>query len=375
LDEVSSLISGNGTYSYGQVEYMVTLLIGELEEANSKVVEAASSVNSTTSTVTGLTTSLSELSGSLSDLSESLTTIQTNLESLAVSDASVVSSPITTNIETVNSGDSHLDYMFPILLTLIVMFLSIMLGCTLVMIEKGNQAYVRNYLIPVKKVTFVLATVLTNLVIIIAQLIVILVIALLFMPESISTFPFIFLALVFAATVFSLIGMVIGYAFSSEETGILASISTGSFFLFVSGVILPVEGMSEGLREITKLNPFVLTQNIIREMFIFQGTLFSVWEDFLILFFYGLFLFLLIMVIDSIVRKRIMERIMYTKHKKERQKEQHMKERAEARKKAIERGDYKPHKKKLELHDEEYYTIKIKKPPAFIKIFSRRKKK
>lgn len=376
LEEVISLISGNGTYSYGQVEYMVAVLISELDEANSLVQSAADSVNDTTSTVSDLTISLSELSSSLSELSESLSTIETNLESLDVSDASVVSSPITTNLETINSGDSHLDYLFPVLLTLIVMFLSIMLGSTLVMIEKGNQAYVRNYLIPVKKITFVLATVLTNLVIIIAQLLIVLIIALLFIPESLSSMPFIFLALIFAATVFSLIGMVIGYVFSSEETGILASISTGSFFLFVSGVILPVEGMSEGLREITKLNPFVLTQNIIREMFIFQGSLLSVWEDFLILFFYGLVLFFLIMVIDSIVRKRIMERIMYTKHKKEREKERRMKERAEARKKAIARGDYHPpQKKKLELHDENYYTIKIRKPPAFVKIFSRRKKR
>ena len=130
--------------------------------------------------------------------------------------------------------------------------------------------------------------------------------------------PLIFLVLLLAALVFSLVGMVVGYLFNSEETSILASISTGSLFLFLSGVILPVEGMSTGLRELTMMNPFMITEKLIREIFIFNSGFMVIWEDLLMLLLYGVLLFFVILVIDSMASKHLLNRIMYKHHKKHR---------------------------------------------------------
>ncbi|MBU1111786.1 MAG: ABC transporter permease, partial [Nanoarchaeota archaeon] len=268
---------------------------------------------------------------SLGEVSTSLSSIKSSLSQFEVSEAEVIATPLVTNIEMISSKSSNLDYVFPVLLTLVVMFLAIMLGSTLVMIEKTSQAYIRNFLVPIGKIVTVLGTLLTNLILIALQLVVILLISLFFIPNSWLSLPIIFIVMLIAAVVFTLIGMVIGYIFSSEETGILASISTGSLLLFLSGVILPVEGMSPWLREFITLNPYVVTESLVREIFIFGSPFWTVWEEIFILLFYCVILFLSIMVIDSIIRKNLLKDIMFQKHKKYRAEVAHRKESSKRR--------------------------------------------
>lgn len=319
LNSTKNIISGNSTGTFADIESAIDDLEAELSSANTNLNEAAVQVGTINTDITSLGESITSVSSSISSISSSLDSVKAKLGTFDVSDSGVISAPLVTNIETISSEESHLNYAFPILLTLVVMFLAIMLGSTLVMVEKTSQAYVRNFLIPVKKIVFVLATVITNLILVSVQLIVILLISLAFVPNLLASLPLIFLILLFSALVFTLVGMVVGYLFSSEETAILASISTGSLFLFLSGVVLPVEGMSTGLRELTMLNPFMITEKLIREIFIFSSGFTIIWEDLVMMFLYSIILFFAIMVIDSVASKHLLGKIMYKHHKKHRQ--------------------------------------------------------
>ena len=84
-----------------------------------------------------------------------------------------------------------------------------------------------------------------------------------------------------------------------HETAILAGISTGSLFLFLSNVFVPVEGMSLFIRDIVAFNPFVISERVIRELFIFKQGIFSQSEDLLILVFYAILLFILSLLIET----------------------------------------------------------------------------
>jgi len=365
--DVRSLVSGTGNYTMTQILTIFEDLEYDLDNANQKISTANADITSIGYDVESFGTSLDDLSTSLSEVSSSLSSIKTSLSQFEVSEVEVIATPLVTNIEMISSESSNLDYVFPVLLTLVVMFLAIMLGSTLVMIEKTSQAYIRNFLVPIGKVVTVFGTLLTNLILIALQLIIILLISLFFIPDSWLSFPIIFVIMLIAATVFTLIGMVIGYLFTSEETGILASISTGSLLLFLSGVILPVEGMSPWLREFITLNPYVVTESLVREIFIFGSPFWTVWEEILILLFYGVVLFLGIMVIDSIIRKNLLKDMMFQKHKKYRADVAHSKELIKRRK------IFKEQKGNISNWGTHETKTPVKKKGLFSGLFSKKK--
>ena len=117
-------------------------------------------------------------------------------------------------------------------------------------------------------------------------------------------------------------GMGLGYMFKSEETGTLASISTGSLMLFVSGVVLPLETISPAARNIiSHFNPFVLSESVIREVFIFNAGFSSVWVELATLAGYAVGLLVVILTAEYLVHKHFISGFMKHRHLKHRQQE------------------------------------------------------
>jgi ABC-type polysaccharide/polyol phosphate export permease len=111
--------------------------------------------------------------------------------------------------------------------------------------------------------------------------------------------------------------MILGYVFSSEETAVLASVSLGSLFLFFSGVILPIEGISKVVRNIIAFNPFVIAERLIRGFFLFDVAFTKVAADIGILIGYIIALFLLTLILESVLHKHLIQRFV-KKHQKAR---------------------------------------------------------
>ena len=75
------------------------------------------------------------------------------------------------------------------------------------------------------------------------------------------------------------------------------------------------------LREIIFYNPFVVAERVIRELFIFNGSLGEVGLDLLILGGYMVILFLLIVILESVLHKHLVERFMKNHHRTHRPKD------------------------------------------------------
>ncbi|MBU0470643.1 MAG: ABC transporter permease [Nanoarchaeota archaeon] len=321
LDKIVSLVNGTGVGSFDKVSDLIDSLQADLTVSTTKLSKASEAVSSASASLTSTTQSIKESISAIESVQVGLEGIKTNLESQKVTEAEVITSPLITKIERVGQANTYLNFMFPALLVLVIMFSSLLLGTTLVMMEKNSPAFFRNYFLPVQKATFIFATYLTNIIITLVQIFIILGVSLFFLKSSFLTMIPLALILLLSATVFTFLGMALGYIFKSEETGTLASISLGSFLLFLSGVILPLESVSQTLRKITFFNPFVLSEKIIREIFFFNSPFNAIIIDVLILVCYAFSLFLIILVLETVLQKHLVNHFMKHHHRKNRQKD------------------------------------------------------
>ncbi|MBT4150796.1 ABC transporter permease [Candidatus Woesearchaeota archaeon] len=296
-------------------------LQAELKATKEKFSIVASAIRTSSTKLDSSTENIQNTVKALNDVETSLTGIIEKLDAQKVTDSGVVSSPLVSTIEQVGAQASFLNYLFPAILVLVIMFSSLLLGTTLVMMEKNSPAFLRNFFLPISKGTFIASTYLTTLIMIVVEVVIILAISLFFLDEVLATLPSVALVLFIAASVFAFLGMGVGYLFTSEETGVLGSISLGSLFLFLSGVLLPLEGLPVWLQEINQFNPFVIAEKLVREIFIFSTPLIDVLPELGIILGYAVLLFLLIWFLESLVHKHLVHRFMKNHHRAHRQKD------------------------------------------------------
>ncbi|MBS3117093.1 ABC transporter permease [Candidatus Woesearchaeota archaeon] len=282
---------------------------------------AITAISGSKTDVAAVTSSLQEVNAKLDSVVSGLEEIRANLEAQKVTEAGTIISPLITRVERVSPEGTYLSYLFPALLVLVVMFSSMLLGTTLVIIEKNSPAFLRNFFLPIRTTTFMLSIYVTNLILIIIELVIILGISLFFLGESASALPSVALILFLTASIFTFLGMGIGYLFTSEETGVLASISLSSILLLLSGTILPLEGISSSVRGFLFFNPFVIAEELIREVFIFSTPLEVLTGELLFLFSYALILCIIISIAESVLHRHFLSRYLRKQHLAHHQKQ------------------------------------------------------
>ncbi len=300
---------------------ILSRLQADVDVSQARLSTAATAIQDNTATMDSIASSVQESAGAIAGVEAALREVSASLSEQKVTEAGVVANPLRITVERINAGKTYLNYLFPALMVLVIMFSSLLLGTTLVMMEKNSPAFTRNYFLPLRKVTFVLAIYCTNLLLIAVQLAIILGISAFFLPELIPLLGNVALILFLAGTIFTFLGMILGYIFVSEETAVLASISLGSLLLFMSGVILPLESMSSTIRDLTFFNPFVLAEKLVRDVFIFQTPLAAVWIDLLVLAGYAFVLFLVILIVESLLHEHLTHRFLRHHHKAHRQEQ------------------------------------------------------
>lgn len=241
---------------------------------------------------------------SIMALQSSFNKIENNVKNIEINKAENIVSPIKTMIRPVTSNRTHLNYIFPSLIVLVVMFISLLLSSTLVVMEKSSRAYFRNFITPTKDIVFVSATYLTSMLLILIQMVVILAVAAFFFKSQlVAALPTTILTLVVSGTLFVLVGMTIGYLFNSEETSTLAAISVGSLFLFLSNVILPIESMPQYFMSLARFNPFVISESLLRKSILFHYPIGLLGIEILLLLGYAAVFFAIIMVTQNLMKK------------------------------------------------------------------------
>ena len=230
-----------------------------------------------------------------------------SINNLPIKESEKISNPIKTNIKPITESKTNLSFLFPTLIALVIMLVSILLSSTMVIREKKTRAYFRNFITPTSNFTFMIGTFVTCLFILVIQLIVIFS-QIFIIPGSqlILTFsPFLILVLFLIATVFILFGMFIGHAFQTEETVTLAAFSISTIFLFLSNTLLPIESIPEQIRWLALFNPFVVSDSILKKMILFNAEITTVLNDLYLLLAYVALLMSLVYIARLINKRKL----------------------------------------------------------------------
>ncbi len=248
---------------------------------------------------------------SISDVQQALNDIENRINAIEIKDPEAITQPIVTSIKPIVQEKTYLNYLFPILSILIIMFTALLITPTLIMLDKNSPASFRTYMTPVADTSYVISNFITASILLFLQTIIVLAIAsVFFTSQVISNIPEALVLLVIINSVFILIGMIIGYAFNSEEAATLGGVSMGAVFLFLSDVIIPLESMPEAFAYIASFNPYVLSSQLLRRALIFDQTLLSMIGDIIIMLGYIAALAILATGIYLLTRRYSMQQLM-----------------------------------------------------------------
>lgn len=276
----------------------------DVKQLAKKLQDVSDAVNRSLNNIGTVTNLLDKNSNAISTVSGTMDSVIATVSGLSVSEAADIAMPIKTKIEPLTTKEAHINFLFPTLLILVVMFISILLASTLLINEKTTFAYFRNFITPTSGFKFFLGNFLTNwLVAIFEVLIIIGFSAFLFKENYPSIAFFSLLVLAIGSVVFILLGMIIGYAFRSSETASLAAISISSIMLFFSNTILPLETLPTYIKSVVVFNPFVVVESMLKKVILYNSNLADQGWNFMILLGY-IMLFALIAYLSSEATKR-----------------------------------------------------------------------
>ncbi|MBT4352101.1 ABC transporter permease, partial [archaeon] len=252
--------------SVQSIENTITDMTGKLQTAsnaiNNNIVARVESIQSKSES---LKTDVESLNQKINDLIK-------NIDSVKITNAENIVSPITTRIENVLQSRSQINFLFPSMIVLLMMFIGMLLPSILIVMEKNSRAYFRIFTTPNKDRIFILATFLTSFFILVMQLFFIILLSKYYfnIEDIFNNLAMFSLNLILVMSFFILVGMFIGYLFDTEEIVTMVSFSIGALLLFTSGLIFPVESMPTYLIDKIKFNPAVIGTKMIRETMLFK---------------------------------------------------------------------------------------------------------
>jgi ABC-type multidrug transport system permease subunit len=184
--------------------------------------------------------------------------------------ASTISTPVSTSIVSVTASSDHLSFTYPYLLVLVIMFIGMLLASTLIVADKTSRANFRNFTTPTSDAYHVAVSFITAFLLLVLEVAIILVLSAIFVAQPLflnlgSTLLIIGITIV----LFTFIGMIIGYLSTTQEAAMITSISLGSILLFVSNLIIPVEGMAKIVQSLTYVNPYLILSELLKKSMLY----------------------------------------------------------------------------------------------------------
>ena len=242
-----------------------------LEQLQIQFAKASSARSQTIEELNNIDIIISDSLTKLNNVQSSMETIKDTIENIKVKSAVDIVSPITTKIIPVTAEKTHFNLLFPTLVVLISMITGILLGSTLVIVEKKSKSFFRNNVTPTSDIIFHLGTYFTGLIVLVVQLIIFLLIStFLFKINIWQSLSMNIIILLGILSLFILLGMLIGVIFRSEETTTLAAITLASIMLFFSSTVLPLESMPYNFMKVSAYNPFVISVELLKQSMLFN---------------------------------------------------------------------------------------------------------
>ncbi len=295
--QIDSSEDSTAITSYNAVEREIESMLEEISFANSKK-------DKITDRLATLSQNTETNNLAITQMLYSFKTIKEDISSVKETGAGKIVNPIDSEIKPITTEKTHLNFIFPTLLIMIMMFVSILLTSTLEIREKTSKVYFKNFITPTSETSFTISNYLTNLIIISLQTTILVgASAFFFYKEIFSTLHLLIPALLIIASIFLFIGIMLGSIFRTEETNTITAISLGFIMVFFSSAILPIETLSPIIKNIASFNPFYISESLLNQIILFQSQLKNVSSYFL-----TLSLYLAGTIIATIIVKKISKR-------------------------------------------------------------------
>ena len=220
----------------------------------------------------------------IAEIQQIINDVDNKINAIEIKDPNAITQPIVTSIKPIVQEKTYLNYIFPVLIVLVIMFTALLITPTLILLDKHSPASFRSYMTPVKDSSYIIANFITAFIILMIQVIIIMAIASVFFSQQVLlNIPEAIFLLAIISSLFILMGMILGYLFNNEETATLAGVSIGALFLFISDVIIPIESMPEAFAYIASFNPYVLGSSLVRRALLFDSSILNLYGDVLIM--------------------------------------------------------------------------------------------
>ncbi|MFP4424777.1 MAG: ABC transporter permease [Candidatus Woesearchaeota archaeon] len=266
--------------------------VDELDDSLARLQRKLSSSDSMRNEAIG---KIDEIIGDLRSNLEKLNTHKAALDSMIntlsgieIKDARNIAVPINTQVNSIASDQNHLSFMVPTLIVLFIMLIGLFLSSNLVIMEKKSDAFLRNFITPTRTSYFILGVFITAFLLVFIQILLIFFVTYLLLDLPVPNLFNLLLIVCNTSVFFILLGLVIGYIFKTDEAVTLASISIGSGFLLLSGLILPLESMHESIMLIAEYNPLVIAVNVLKQVILFNQSISELWLGHIFLLLYSL---------------------------------------------------------------------------------------
>lgn len=296
--------------SSGELHRLLGSIVQEAQQAQSQLALVKNTSQGLDMTIDVMSVNLESMIAQIDESMRSAQIAFDSLSSSSVRNAQVIAVPYVIERNDVVQARSKLIYLLPVLLCLVVLFSSMLLSSIFVVLEKKSPASFRNFAAPVGNTIQVFSVLVTTTIILLVQAIISFGITILVfsLPVSIGWVYGIAVVLL-CVGVFSSIGMMVGYIFSTEQTSTIAASCLASIFLVFSEVFLPLEALPATFKTIVSYSPFVLSVDLLREVIIFhqQPDLFKIG----LLFCYATIFFL--GVVSALKTYRLLNLVYYTK--------------------------------------------------------------
>lgn len=190
--------------------------------------------------------------------------------------------------------------IFPMLISIIISFTSLVLSNMFVLKQISNKSYLRELITPTRDMTFLFSDYLVNLFFVAIQGFVLFLIGFYWFGVTIDKLGFFIVAIFLASSIFIFIGMSIAYLIRNQSLSMLISIFLLILLLILSDLLAPSALANPLIRLFIEINPLIILERILTDVLILNQGI-NDFSNFII----ELILFLFITMTISFISKKI----------------------------------------------------------------------
>lgn len=212
-----------------------------------------------------------EYSERQNEMSMALGSFDSNLAEAALKMSLSGINPIDIDMVDTFEGRTFLDFMMPILISFLAMFIPTFLASTTIIAEKSSGTLTRNMLTPISLATIIGGKMLSIIFVGFIEIMVVMIIGIAFYGITMSSLYVGFLLSVFLSLfAFTVIGMFIGLWSDSGITAVLISVTFLIVMMFISGMVVPNELLPRNVVTIGTYFPVSNVISLVKGMLVYN---------------------------------------------------------------------------------------------------------